>query len=92
MLSSFTCKALLVRGYSSRPIHPKHLFGEERNDILCQFLKFGTPYFDVGCGVGTECISAMKESTICSCGVDCAWPNLTTSRQRNLLDYVQSLF
>lgn len=92
MLGGLACKAMQVRGYSSQPIHPKHLFDENRIDFLRPFLKPGIRFLDVGCGVGTECISSAKEGAICACGVDYALSNLTTSRERTLLEHVQSSF
>lgn len=59
-LESIACHAMKWRGFSDSPLHPKHLFDEQRAALCRQHFKTGMNFLDLGSGVGTECIAAAK--------------------------------
>lgn len=81
-LGGWACHAMRWRGYAARPVHPKHLFDEQRTDYLEGLLRPGMCFLDVGSGVGTECILAAKNGARVSCGLEYNQKSLQTARQR----------
>lgn len=81
-LGALACHAMKLKGYSSRPIHPKHLFDEQRTNYLEAFLKPGISFLDIGSGVGTECKLASKLGARIVCGVEYDWASLRTANGR----------
>jgi ubiquinone/menaquinone biosynthesis C-methylase UbiE len=81
-LGGWACHAMRLRGFSSRPVHPKHLFDEERTDYLQELLLPGLSFLDIGSGVGTECILAAKSGARISCGLEYNQQSLLTAVQR----------
>jgi len=75
-----------LRGYSSRPIHPKHLFDEQRSDYLHRFFKQGIMFLDIGAGVGTDCLCAAKKGAVVSIGLEGNLESITTADTRNCQD------
>lgn len=59
-LESLACHAVRWRGFSASPIHPKHLFDEQRTASYVKHLRPGINFMDIGSGVGTDCILAAK--------------------------------
>ena len=81
-LGGWSCHAMKMRGYSNRPIHPKHLFDEERTHYLSALLKPGIAFLDIGSGVGTECKLASENQAKIVCGVEYDWNSLITAVRR----------
>lgn len=48
------------RGWSNAPIHPKHLFDEDRNSLLKQSVRPGDCFLDIGSGSGSDCLIAAR--------------------------------
>ena len=69
-------------GYSSRPVHPKHLFDHNRNQYLAEFYQKGSDFLDLGCGVGTDCITAKKRGALRCVGIDFDEKNIATAKFR----------
>jgi SAM-dependent methyltransferase len=57
-LGVWSCRAMQLRGFSSRPIHPKHLFDEKRSILLHELFSPGITFLDLGSGVGSDCFAA----------------------------------
>jgi SAM-dependent methyltransferase len=76
------------RGYSRRPLHPKHLFDEQRSDYLHGLFQPGTSFLDIGSGVGTDCLLAAERGAAVSVGVEGNRQSIITAvsraRQQNL--------
>lgn len=81
-LGGWACHAMRLRGFSSRPVHPKHLFDDMKTEHLSSLFKPGINFLDIGSGVGTECILASKSGARISCGVEFDSKSLLTSNQR----------
>lgn len=82
MLGVWSCKAMQIRGYSSSPVHPKHLFDERRSEFLHDFFRQGIRFLDLGAGVGTDCIIASEKGAIVSIGLEGNPKSITTATQR----------
>ena len=65
MLGVWSCKAMQLRRFSSRPVHPKHLFDEKRAVFLHDFYGTGIYFLDLGSGAGIDCfLSAQKTGKV----------------------------
>ena len=69
-LGVLSCKAMQWRGFSSRPIHPKHLFDEHRSDYLHSLFQTGISFLDIGSGVGSDCLLAAAKGAVISVGLE----------------------
>jgi len=85
-LGVLSCSCMKWRGFSSRPIHPKHLFDEQRADFLHNLFKKSIFFLDLGSGVGTDCLLASDKGVILSVGLE-ANPEsiITASKRKNAL-------
>jgi len=52
------------RGFSDTVIHPKHLFDENRSNLLYSMFKPGINFLDLGSGVGSDCIVAKQKGVL----------------------------
>jgi len=59
-LGLLACQAMQWRGFSDFPLHPKHLFDEDRAAFCRRHFRPDMSFLDLGSGVGTECIAAAK--------------------------------
>lgn len=69
-LGVLSCRAMKWRGHSTRPIHPKHLFDEQRSDFLHGLFQPGISFLDLGSGVGTDCLLAAEKGAALSVGLE----------------------
>jgi len=69
-LELLACHAMQWRGLSDFPLHPKHLFDEQRAAFCRQHFRPGMSFLDLGSGVGTECIAAAKAGAIRVVGIE----------------------
>ncbi len=91
-LGGWSCRAMQLRGFSTQPVHPKHLFDEERTEYLHNLLRGDIDFLDIGSGVGTECILAAKIGARVSCGLEYDKKSLQTAIQRARQQEVQANF
>lgn len=94
MLGVWSCKAMQLRGYSQRPIHPKHLFDEKRSEFLHDFFKPGIQFLDLGSGVGTDCIIAAQKGAVLSVGLEGNPASIATAldrarKEEHPVDFIQ---
>ncbi len=69
-LGVLSCSAMKWRGFSQRPIHPKHLFDEQRSDYLHGLFRPGISFLDLGSGVGSDCLLAAEKGSALSVGLE----------------------
>jgi SAM-dependent methyltransferase len=81
-LGVWSCRAMQLRGYSDRPIHPKHLFDEQRSDFLHGLFTAGISFLDLGSGVGSDCLLAAEQGAAVSVGVEGDQPSIITAMTR----------
>ncbi len=81
-LGVWSCHAMKLRGYSPRPIHPKHLFDEQRSDYLHGLFCPGLSFLDLGSGVGTDCLLAAEKGAALSVGVEGSRESILTAVNR----------
>lgn len=91
-LGLLSCKAMKLMRYSRHSVHPKHLFDENRSSYLNSFLKNGIIFLDIGSGVGTDCLSAIKNGAAISVGVEGSRDNLLAAAHRKQQQKAHSLF
>lgn len=82
LLGIWSCKGMQWRGYSKRPIHPKHLFDEQRSDYLHGLFQPNSTFLDMGSGVGTDCLLASEKGAAISIGVEGNWQSIVTAVSR----------
>jgi 2-polyprenyl-3-methyl-5-hydroxy-6-metoxy-1,4-benzoquinol methylase len=70
-LGMLACRAMRWRRFSDAPIHPKHLFDEQRASFFRDQLRPGISILDLGSGVGTECIAAAQSGAHRVVGIEC---------------------
>lgn len=70
------------RGFTARPIHPKHLFDEHRSDYLHGLFQPGISFLDLGSGVGTDCLLAAEEGALLSVGLEGNRQSILTAVER----------
>lgn len=78
MLGLWVCKAMQWRGFSSHPIHPKHLFDVQRSEFLHGLFQPRIRFLDLGAGVGTDCLLAADKGAIFSVGLEGNWRSIQT--------------
>lgn len=71
-----------LRGFSTRPIHPKHLFDENRSDYLHGLFYPGISFLDLGSGVGTDCLLAAGKGARISIGLEGNAQSIVTAVKR----------
>ncbi|MCW5202368.1 methyltransferase domain-containing protein, partial [Desulfobulbus sp. US4] len=81
-LGVWSCRAMQWRGFSSHPIHPKHLFDEHRSDYLHGLFQPGIKFLDLGSGVGTDCLLAAKKGAGLSVGLEGNQQSIMTAVNR----------
>ncbi len=81
-LGVWSCKAMQWRGFAPRPIHPKHLFDEQRSDYLHGLFQPGIKFLDLGSGVGTDCLLAAKKGAGLSVGLEGNQQSIMTAVNR----------
>lgn len=91
-LGNLSCHAMKWRGFSSKPIHPKHLFDEERTGPLEKYFKYGIYFLDIGSGVGTDCILAKKKGVKISVGLEISMGNINTAIARSREQHIDAIF
>jgi SAM-dependent methyltransferase len=69
-LELLACSAMQWKGLADSPLHPKHLFDEQRAAFCRQYFRPGMSFLDLGSGVGTECIAAAKAGAIRVVGIE----------------------
>lgn len=77
-----SCRAMKWRGFSPRPIHPKHLFDEQRADYLHGLFGKGISFLDLGSGVGTDCLLAAEKGAAVSVGLEGNLQSIVTAIKR----------
>jgi SAM-dependent methyltransferase len=84
--AQLAAKAMQWRGYSSHPIHPKHIFDEKSGAYVEQFIKPGINFLDVGSGSGSVCLKACQTGVALSVGIEYNPDNvrLTLDRAKEL--------
>ncbi|WP_339136378.1 MAG: class I SAM-dependent methyltransferase [Candidatus Electrothrix sp. GW3-4] len=82
MLGLWVCKAMQWRGFSSHPIHPKHLFDVQRSEFLHGLFQPRIRFLDLGAGVGTDCLLAADKGAIFSVGLEGNWRSIQTGVER----------
>ncbi|MFC1830911.1 class I SAM-dependent methyltransferase [Thermodesulfobacteriota bacterium] len=70
MLGVWSCRAMQLRGFSSRPVHPKHLFDEKRAVMLHELFSPGIMFLDLGSGVGSDCLAACDAGAALAVGLE----------------------
>ncbi len=81
-LGVLSCKAMKWRGYSSRAIHPKHLFDEKRSAYLHGLFGKEHSFLDLGSGVGTDCLLAAEGGADISVGLEGNYESIITAIAR----------
>ncbi len=81
-LGVLSCRAMKWRGFSTRPIHPKHLFDEKRSDYLHELFHSGISFLDLGSGVGTDCLLAAEKGAAVSIGLEGNAQSILTAVKR----------
>jgi SAM-dependent methyltransferase len=69
-LERLACHAMQWRGLADSPLHPKHLFDEDRTALCRQHFRSGMSFLDLGSGAGTECIAAARAGAIRVVGIE----------------------
>ena len=82
-LGVWSCRAMQLRGYSDRPIHPKHLFDEQRSEYLHGLFKQGISFLDLGSGVGSDCLLVAEQGAAVSVGVEGNMESIVTAVTRS---------
>lgn len=82
LLGVWSCNAMKWRGFSSRPLHPKHLFDEKRANYLHGFFREGIYFLDLGSGAGTDCLRAAEAGVAVSVGLEGDLPSIVTAVRR----------
>ena len=82
-LGVWSCKAMQLRGYAERPVHPKHLFDEQRSSFLHEFFTDGIAFLDLGSGVGSDCLIAGEKGAALSVGLENDWESIITAKKRS---------
>lgn len=91
-LGLLSCKAMKWRGYSSYPIHPKHLFDEDRVEYLHQFYRPHMNFLDLGSGVGSECIAASHNEARVAVGIEYSEKSISIAASRARDEGVHAVF
>lgn len=91
-LGVFSCSVMKWRGFSDRPIHPKHLFDEHRSEYIHGLFRESINFLDIGSGVGTECLLAAKSGANISVGLEKNRQSLTTANIRANNDALNASF
>lgn len=74
--------ATRLRGYSERPVHPKHLFDTRKSSNISGYVREGITFLDLGSGEGTECLMAWKAGAARVIGVEANPASAQRSRAR----------
>lgn len=69
------CKRLAAhgmvwRGWARKPLHPKHLFDDDRNTLLHEQFRPGIVFLDIGSANGTDCLNALRAGAARAEGVE----------------------
>ncbi len=83
MLGVWSCRAMQLRGFSSRPMHPKHLFDEKRSSFLHELFEAEMAFLDLGSGVGTDCLIACEKGSTIAVGLEGNRESIKTARERS---------
>ncbi len=81
-LEYWACRAMRWRAFSDRPIHPKHLFDEQRASFCQNRLAPGISFLDLGSGAGTDCIAARAAGATRIVGLEQSENVVQQARQR----------
>lgn len=81
-LTGLAMRAMVWVGHSTRPIHPKHLFDDNRNIFLLSLMKPHIVFLDVGSGSGSECLNALKSGADIVYGVEYNSKSVELSHER----------
>ena len=84
-LTSLAMRLMKWTGRSNFPIHPKHLYDENRNLILRNMVKEGGVFLDIGSGAGTECLFASQNGATEVYGIELN-PDLVRLSREKLRD------
>ncbi|OIN85856.1 MAG: hypothetical protein AUJ12_07930 [Alphaproteobacteria bacterium CG1_02_46_17] len=85
-LTGLSMRAMKWLGHSKHPIHPKHLFDDQRNQFLASLVRPGMVFLDIGSGSGSECLNALKSGASQVYGVEYNKSSIILSHER-LADY-----
>ncbi len=80
--NNLAINAMVWRGFSRQPIHPKHLFSEERGSRIRPLLKPDIRFLDIGSGSGSDCIEAAKRGAVESVGIEYNPESIQLARER----------
>ena len=83
MLGVWSCQAMQLRGFSSRPVHPKHLFDEKRAVMLHELFSSGVMFLDLGSGVGSDCLAACDAGAALAVGLEGNLESIRTAIMRS---------
>lgn len=81
-LTSIAIRAMKLTRRSTVPIHPKHLFDENRNNLMKSALSTDAVYLDVGSGAGTECFYASQNGASLVYGIEKNSELVKTSKEK----------
>lgn len=81
-LTGLSMRAMVWTGRSKRPIHPKHLYDDNRNVFLAGLMRQGTVFLDIGSGSGSECLNALKAGADTAYGVEYNKDSILLSHER----------
>ncbi len=91
-LEKLASYAMMWRGYSASPLHPKHLFDEGYSASYQSYLHPGINFLDIGSGVGTACILAAKNGAKCVVGIENNQNNIQIANRRAVQASVAIIF
>lgn len=73
-------------GRAPHPIHPKHLYDDNRNQFLTTLMQQGAVFLDIGSGSGSECLNALKKGASKAYGAEYNKSSIIVAHGR-LADY-----
>lgn len=81
-LTSIAMRGMKWRGHAKYPIHPKHLFDDNRNQFLSSLMRSDITFLDIGSGSGSECLNALKQGARMAYGVEYNKQSIQLSHER----------
>ena len=85
-LTGLAMRAMKWLGHAKHPIHPKHLFDDNRNVFLASLVEPDSVFLDIGSGSGSECLNALKKGARMVYGVEYNKSSIILSHER-LVEY-----
>lgn len=81
-LTGLAMRAMKWQGRAKHPIHPKHLYDDQRNLFLHSLIQPGMAFLDIGSGSGSECLVALKKGAGSAYGVEYNKSSILLSHER----------